>query len=165
MEITAKMQSELNRQINRELFSEYLYLSMSAYFESLNLKGFAHWMKIQAGEEHTHAMKIFDYVFERGGKVILDAIQKPQAKWKSPLDAFRAAYEHEKKVTAWIHEIYGKADIQKDQATKVFLNWFVTEQVEEEDNARSIVEKLRMIGDSKQGLFMLNKVLGERKGE
>ena len=163
MKITAKMQNELNKQINRELFSEYLYLSMSAYFESLNFKGFAHWMKMQAVEEHVHAMKIFDYLFERGGSVTLDSIKKPQGKWKSPLDAFKAAYGHEQEITMWIGRLKDAAANAKDHATDVFLDWFVKEQVEEEEQSREIVEKLKSIGDSKPALFMLDSILGKRK--
>jgi ferritin len=165
MEIKKTMESELNRQMNREFYSSFLYLSMAAYVESLNLRGMAKWLRLQAGEEMKHGMKFYDFIFERGGAAKIDSMPKMPTSWKSPLDAFRAAYEHEQKVTAWIHDIYGKAEAQKDHATKVFLNWFVDEQVEEEDQTREIVNNLKMIKDSKSALFMYDKALGERKGD
>lgn len=163
MEIGKKMQDALNRQINRELYSGYLYLSMAAYLDSMNLKGFSHWMRAQAGEEKEHAMRIYDHVYDRGGEVALEDIEAPPKKWKSPLDAFQQAYEHEKKVTKMIDDLSELAATEKERATEVFLHWFVNEQVEEEDSTNEIVQKLRMIGESKNALLMLDRHLGERK--
>ena len=163
MEISKKMQEALNKQINAELYSAYLYLSVVAYFESMSLSGFAHWMKEQAKEEIEHAMKIFNYVFERGGEVKLTEIDKPKANWDSPLAAFENAYKHEQHVTALIHKLLDKARAEKDHATDVFLHWFVEEQVEEEASAQEIVEKLKMIGSMKPALIVLDKKLGKRE--
>ena len=158
-----KMQDALNGQINAELYSSYLYLSMAAYFESINLRGFAGWMRVQAQEETAHAMKFYAFVVERGGRVALKAIAAPPGEWSSPLAAFQAAHEHEQKVTAMIHKLVDLAEGQKDHATRSFLQWFVDEQVEEEANADEIVQKLTMIKDAPQGLLMLDSVLGQRK--
>ena len=158
-----KMQDALNGQINAELYSSYLYLSMAAYFESVNLRGFAGWMRVQAQEETAHGMKFFDFVVERGGRVTLKAIDAPPDKWNSPVAAFQAAYEHEQKVTAMIAKLVDLAESEKDHATRSFLQWFVDEQVEEEANADEVVQKLKMIKDAPQGLLMLDGVLGQRK--
>jgi len=163
MKITQKMVKALNKQINAELYSSYIYLSMAAYFEANNWLGFAQWMKVQAREENIHAMKIYDYVFERGGRVILSEIKAPASNWKSPLDAFMVAYAHELKVTGMINDLLKVAKDEKDTATASMLQWFIDEQVEEEASALLIVDKLRMIKDAVQGLFMLDKELGERK--
>ncbi|MFH1448665.1 MAG: ferritin [Candidatus Micrarchaeota archaeon] len=163
VEIKKMVQDKLNEQINRELYSGYLYLSMAAYFESMNLKGFASWMKAQAEEEKGHAMRMYDYVYERGGKVSLLDIEAPPREWKSPADAFKHTYEHEKKVTQMINVLSELAVSEKDRATAVFLQWFITEQVEEEDTALNIVEKLKIIGSSNQGLTMLDRELSQRK--
>jgi ferritin len=161
--LSKKMEKALNGQINAELYSSYLYLSMSAYFLSQNLKGFAKWMSVQAREENTHAMKIYDYVVERGGKVVLQAIAQPKTDWESALAAFKDTYAHEQKVTSMIHELVNMAAGEKDHATAVFLQWFVTEQVEEEANALEAVQKLTMIGDSKGSLLMLDHQMGKRE--
>lgn len=152
----------LNKQINEELYSSYLYLSMSAYFSSINLNGFAKWMRIQSQEENNHAMKIYDYVLQRDGKVTLTKIKDPKAVWKSPLDAFQDTLKHEQHISNCINDIVNLAIKEKDHATNQFFQWFVTEQVEEEANARAIVDKLKMIGDTKSGLFMLDRELGQR---
>ncbi len=157
-----KMTELLNKQINEELFSSYLYLSMSAYFLTENLDGCAHWMKLQAQEELNHAMKFFKYIDERGETIALDKLAKPQAKWASPLAAFEEAYKHEQKITASIHAIMGAADELKDYGTHQFLQWFIAEQIEEEDAADEIVQKLKMIGDSKGALFQLDHQLAKR---
>jgi len=162
MKILKNMESELNKQINAELYSAYLYLAMSANFEAVNLRGFASWMKVQAQEEMTHAMKIYNYTFERVGRVVLESIDKPQAKWESPLDAFEAAYEHEQKVTAMIDKLLKLATEEKDNASISMLQWFVDEQVEEEASANDIVQKLKLIKGAPGGLFMLDKELGQR---
>jgi ferritin len=155
----------INDQINHELYSAYTYLSMSAYFESVNLQGCAHWMKLQGHEEVEHAMKFFDFVHDRGGRVVLDAIGKPTVEFKSPLDAFQQALGHERRVTALIHKIYDLAVKEKDYATQALLNWFVTEQVEEEKSASDVVEQLKLIGDNTAALLLLDQQLGERKAE
>ncbi len=159
------MEKALNEQINAELFSAYLYLSMSAYFESIDLAGFGNWMKLQAQEEAEHAMKIYDFVNQRGGRVILTAIEAPQSEWKSPLDAFEDVYSHEQKVTKMIHDLVDLALQEKDHASNNFLQWFVSEQVEEEDSAQTVLQKLKLIGDKGHGLFMIDRELGNRKAE
>jgi len=156
------MLDELNRQVNAELYSSYLYLSMAAYFESINLKGFANWMKIQAREEVTHAMKFFDYINERGGRVTLDTIKKPPAEWKSPLDVFENTYKHEVNVTKMINSLVDLAIREKDHATYNMLQWFVAEQVEEEASADAIRQQLKFIGKDGRGLLMLDRELSRR---
>ena len=143
--INKKMQDALNEQVNAELYSAYLYLAMEAYFQSVNLAGFANWMRVQTQEEVSHAMKIYDYVIERGGRATLEAIAKPTGEWKSPLAAFEAAYEHEQRVTSLINKLVELAAKDNDHAANIFLQWFVTEQVEEEKNASEIVAKLQMV--------------------
>lgn len=154
--------SEMNTQIKLELYSGYLYLSMAAYFEAHNLPGFAHWMRKQAGEEQEHALKFFDYINDRGEKVVLQAIEQPPSEFKSPLAIFEQSLEHEKSVTARIDLLYSIAVKDNDYASQSFLNWFVDEQVEEEKHASEIVEQLKMVGDSANGLFMIDAVLGKR---
>ena len=165
MILSKKIEEAINKQINAELYSAYLYLAMAAYFESLNLPGFAIWMKLQAKEEQEHAMKFYHYLVERGGRVLLDAIQKPQSEWKSPLDAFEAVLSHEQHVSSLIINLVDLAKAEKDYATEIMLQWFVSEQVEEEANATSIVERLKMIKDSTNGLLMVDKTLGKRGAE
>ncbi|MBN1818992.1 MAG: ferritin [Sedimentisphaerales bacterium] len=160
--IGKKMEKALNGQINAELYSAYLYLSMAAWFESKNLPGFANWMRIQFQEEQFHAMKFYDYILERGGTVTLSAIEAPQTTWKSPLDAFESTLEHEQKVTGLINDLVYLARDEKDNASEIFLQWFVTEQVEEEDNVNTILGQLEWIKDHPQALFGLNKELGQR---
>ncbi|MHC4911435.1 MAG: ferritin [Planctomycetota bacterium] len=160
--IGKKMEEALNGQINAELYSAYLYLSMEAYFGNENLAGFANWMRVQTQEELMHAMKIYDYVAERGGRIVLNAIEQPPAKWDSPLGVFEAVYEHEQKVTGLINELVNLAVEEKDHATNSFLQWFVTEQVEEEDNASTVLGQLKLIKDSPQALFMMDKEMGQR---
>ena len=160
--IGKKMQGALNEQINAELYSAYLYLSMVAYFESVNLPGFANWMRAQTQEEVMHAMKIYDYVNERGGRVILKSIGEPQTEWESLLDAFEAAYEHEKKVTGLINGLVNLAIEEKDHAANMFLQWFVNEQVEEESSADAIVQKLKLMANAPGGMYMLDNEMGQR---
>lgn len=160
--LSKKMEEALNEQINAELYSAYLYLSMSAYFKSINLHGSANWMKVQAQEEMVHAMKIYDYVIERGDRVVLKAIAKPTTEWKSPLAAFQAAYKHEQHVTGLINDLVNLAVKEKDHATSVFLQWFVNEQVEEEASANEVVQKLKQVEKVPAGLFMIDRELGQR---
>ncbi len=163
--IGKKIEKALNDQINAELYSAYLYLSMSAYFEAENLPGFANWMRVQWQEEVKHALKIYDYVNERTGRVVLKSITEPPAKWKSPMDVFEATYKHEQVVTGRINDLVNQAIAEKDHATNAFLQWFVTEQVEEEKSADEIVQKLRCISDAPGGLYMLDKELGQRQSK
>lgn len=163
MEIKDKLTKAINKQINAELYSSYLYLAMAAYFETKNWQGFANWMKIQSKEENTHAMKLYDYVLERGGEVVLDDIKAADTAWKTPLEVFETVYGHELKVTALINDLLKLASQEADAATESMLKWFIDEQVEEEANAKLIVEKLKRIKDSANGLFMLDHELGERK--
>jgi len=160
--LSEKMQHEINKQINAELFSSYLYLSMSAYFDSVGLKGFANWMKVQAQEELTHAGKFYDYLLEVGAKVKLTAIDAPETEWKKPLEAFENAYTHEIKVTSLINNLANIAVEEKDHRTNNFLQWFINEQVEEEANANDVVQKLKLVGDNSGGLFMIDRELATR---
>jgi ferritin len=157
------VEDAINEQIKNELYSAYLYLAMSAHFEVANLPGFAHWMRLQSQEEVEHAMKFFDYVNERGGRVVLQVIDQPPVEFKLPLDIFQQALEHEQKVTGMINNLYALAVKENDYPTQVMLQWFIEEQVEEEKSAGDVVEQLRMIGDHTQGLFMLDRQLGARE--
>ena len=156
------MQEALNKHANAEFYSSYLYLSMSAYFQSINLTGFAHWMRIQAREELAHALKFYDHVIERGGRASLQLVETPPAQWDSPLAAFEDAYRHEQKVTGLINQLVDEAVQTRDHATSNFLQWFVSEQVEEEASADAIVQKLKLVGDAPGGLLMIDHHLGER---
>ncbi len=157
-----KMEKALNEQINAEMYSSYLYLSMESYFQSIGLAGFASWMRMQAQEEMFHAMKIYDFVYERGGRVILAAIDQPPAEWKSALDVFENVLSHEQKVTGLINDLVNLALDERDHATNIFLQWFVTEQVEEEAGVGSVLDKLKLVGDDTSGLFVLEQELGKR---
>jgi len=157
-----KMQAAINKQINAELYSGYLYLSMASQFGSMSLPGFAHWMRAQAQEELFHAMKFFDYVCERGGVVTLQAIEGPPTEWESSLAMFEAAYEHEQKVTGMINDLVDLAIETKDHASNNFLQWYVAEQVEEEASADEVVQKLKLAGSEGGGLFMLDREMGQR---
>ena len=160
--IGKKMEDALNDQINAELYSAYLYLAMAAYFDSENLPGFASWMRVQTQEETVHAMKIFDFVSERGGRVALKAIDEPGKEWKSALAAFKAAYEHEQYITGRINDLMNLAIKEKDHATNAFLQWFVNEQVEEETSVDSVVQQLKMAEKAPGALFMMDRELGQR---
>ena len=160
--LSKKMEKAINQQINAEMYSSYLYLSMATYFESISLGGFSNWMRQQAQEELFHGMKMFDFVCERGGRVTLKAIDQPPAKWASPLDAMKNVLSHEQKVTGLINDLVNLAQDERDHATNIFLQWFVSEQVEEEDTAGSMVDKLKLIGKDANGLFMLDTELGQR---
>lgn len=160
--LSKEMQDALNEQINKELYSGYLYLSMSAYCESVNLPGFAHWMRAQALEEQEHAMKMFEFVVDRGGRVVLKAIDQPPAEFESPTAVFEQTLKHEEYVTSLIDDLYARAVQEKDYASQVFLQWYVTEQVEEEKGASEILERLRMVGDKAQGLALIDRELAAR---
>ena len=157
-----KIQAALSKQLNAELYSSYLYLSMSAYFQSISLPGFANWMRIQAQEELVHAMKFYDFINEHGGRVMLQQVDSPPTEWSSPLDVFENTYRHEQKVTGLINDLVNLAVAERDHATEIFLQWFVTEQVEEEASADQVVQKLKLMGDASSGLFMLDREMGQR---
>lgn len=160
--INEKMEKAFNDQINKELYSEYLYLSMKAYFERLNLKGFVNWFDVQVQEEHAHAMGMFDYLNQRGGKVELELIEKPETDWESPLACFEQVLTHEEFVTSRINALMDVAEETKDRAALSFLDWYLKEQVEEEDSVGSVLATLRLIGDDKKALLMLDKDLAAR---
>ncbi|MCS7053151.1 MAG: ferritin [Ignavibacterium sp.] len=150
-------------QVNAELNASYLYLSMAAYFENKNLRGLAKWMRKQSEEEREHAMKFYDYLVTVGKKVVLKAIPDPKTEWSSVMEVWQDTLNHEKKVTNMINNIMKQAIEDNDYASINFLNWFVDEQIEEVTTAEEIIAKFEMIGDSKQGLYLLDKELGERK--
>ncbi len=160
--LTTKMEQALIRQVNAEWYSAYLYLAMEAYFKSLNLSGFANWMRCQTQEEMFHGIKIYDHVFERGGRTKLSAIETPPEEWASPLAAFEAALEHEKKITAMINDLVDIAVSEKDHATNNFLQWYVAEQVEEEASVDEVIQNLKLTGEAPGGLFMIDKELAAR---
>jgi ferritin len=160
--ISEKMQTAINSQINAELYSAYLYISMSAQFQAMNLKGFANWMRVQALEEFTHADKFYGFLIDRGGRVELKAIDGPPVKWASALAILQETYKHEQKVTGLINKLVDLAIKEKDHATNTFLQWFVNEQVEEEANADGIAQELRLIGDNGHGILMLDRELAQR---
>lgn len=156
------MESSFNKQLNREMYSAYLYLSMSNYCNENGMKGFSRWFMVQYHEEMYHALKMYEFIQQRGGKVRLNTIAAPESMWKSSLDVFEKTLEHEEAVTQWINELMDVAIDEKDHASKIFIQWFISEQVEEEDNDRDIVSKLKLISNNPQGLFMLDKELGTR---
>ena len=159
------IQDSMNEQINKELFSSYLYLSMAAYFEGQNLPGFAHWMRVQEAEEREHAMKFYDFLLERGGKVILAAIEAPKNVWSSTMEAAEEVAAHEAKVTASINALYELALKEKDYPSQIMLQWFINEQVEEEKNAAEIVATLKMIEAHETAVLQLDHRLGKRGGD
>lgn len=158
-----QLEKLIQDQIKNEWYSAYLYLSMAAYFEAANFEGFAHWMYKQAGEEQVHGKKMFDFLVDRGVKVVLQAIPQPPSDFASPLDVVEKTYEHEQKVTALINGIADQADKVNDRPTKVFIQWFVAEQVEEEKNASRILDILRKIPPNSAGIFQLDHQLGKRE--
>ncbi|MDD4254311.1 MAG: ferritin [Methanofollis sp.] len=160
--ISHTMLEALNRQINRELYSAYLYLSMAAWFSAENLPGFANWMRVQVQEEQFHAMKFFDYCAARGGRLTMLQIEAPPNTWDSPLAVFEATYAHEQKVTKMIYDLVDIAAKEKDHATSNLLRWYVDEQVEEEENDTDILGKLKRVGTDTNALLMLDKELGMR---
>ena len=160
--LTEKMQTALNGQLNAELYSSYLYLSMNAYFKSVNLDGFANWMYYQAQEELEHSLKFYDFIIQRGGKVVLSQIEAPPTEWDSPMAVFEATLAHEQKVTGLINDLVEIAHEERDHATTIFLQWFVSEQVEEEESVGGVLEQLKLMGDAKGGLFMIDRELAKR---
>ena len=160
--IGQKIQDAFNDQLNAETFSAYLYWSMSAYFDDLNLGGFATWMRVQAQEEMVHAMRFYDFINDRGGRVVIAALEAPPGEWDSPLAAFEAAYKHERLISKRIGDLVDLATAEKDHAANAFLQWFVTEQVEEESSADQVVQKLKLVAEAPGGLFMLDRELGQR---
>lgn len=160
--LTEKMQKALNGQMNAELYSSYLYLSMNAYFKSVNLDGFATWMYYQAQEELQHAMKFYDFICQRGGRIQLAQIEAPPAEWNSPLKVFEDTLAHEQKVTGLINDLVEIATEERDHATQIFLQWFVSEQVEEEESVGGVLEQLKLMGEAKGGLFMMDREMAKR---
>ena len=156
------MEKALNEQVQAELYSAYLYMAMSAHFESVNLAGFANWFSIQAQEEYFHAKKFYDYIIERGGKITLLPIDGPPNEWKTPISAFEDGYKHEQLVTSRINALVDLSIELKDHATTAMLQWFVSEQVEEEANASGILEKIKLAGPEGSGLFMIDNELSQR---
>ena len=160
--LSPKMQESLNNQLNAELFSSYLYLSMAAHLEGASLPGMATWMRLQAQEELSHALKFYDFIGERNGRVLLTQIEAPKTEWSGALEVFEDAYQHEQKVTHLINELANLAREEKDHATETFLQWFITEQVEEEASVSTIVDRLTLIGGNGGALFMMDGQLGQR---
>lgn len=160
--LSEKMQTALNEQINAELWSAYLYLSMGMQFENSGMPGVANWFKIQFKEEQAHAEIFMNYINQRGGRVILKPIDEVPTQWQSPLDAFKSTLEHERKVTALINNLYSIAESEHDYATRDRLTWFVSEQVEEEETAQQLIDKFTMIGNDGMGLYMLDQELASR---
>lgn len=160
--ISERMQAALNEQVNKEFYSAYMYLAMSAYCESIGLPGFANWMRFQYEEENMHVTKMYDYILDQGGDVELLAVEKPPKEYGSPLEVFEKTLEHEKFVTSCIHKLMDLAIEERDYATQTFLQWYVTEQVEEESNVNDVLAPLRMVGDDKSGLMMIDQQLAGR---
>jgi len=160
--LSQKMVDALNEQVNKEMYSGYLYMAMSAYCDSQGLKGFAKWFMVQYHEEMFHAMKIYEYIQSQGGRVKLMQIDEPKFEWDSPTDVFEKTLEHEQYVTSRINALMDMAIAEKDHATQIFLQWYVTEQVEEEENDNEILDQLRLIKNSPHGLLMLDRELGSR---
>ena len=160
-----RIEDAVNTQINEELFSAYVYLAMSAHFEAVNFEGFASWMKIQAKEELAHAMRLFDHLNRRGGRVVLKAVGEPPLDFGAPLEVFEKALAHEQHITGCIHDLYRVAVEEGDLPAQLELQWFVDEQVEEEENTGRVVEQLKMAGDNKVALLMLDRELGQRPPE
>jgi ferritin len=163
MMLPKTIQDAINEQINQEMYSSYLYLAMSTHFTVENLPGFANWMQVQSTEEWSHAMKLYKYIFDRGGVVVLKGIAQPPAKFKSPIEVFKQVFEHEQKITKLITKLYELAVKEKDYPTQIMLQWFINEQVEEEKNDTEIITQLEMIGDSPAMLMMFDRRLAERK--
>jgi ferritin len=160
--LSEKMNDALNVQANRELYSSYLYLSMSYYFESINMKGFAHWMRLQAGEEMVHTMKMLDYVAGRGGRARMLAVEEPMFTWTSPLLAFQHVWDHERVVTGLIQTLVKVAEKELDEAAKEFLQWYIKEQVEEEESSDNVLNKVKAAGNDRAALEAADKLLGQR---
>ena len=163
--LSKKVEKALNKQVNAEFWSAYLYLSMASCLEDKGLSGMANWMRQQFAEEQEHAIKLFNYIIDKGGRVLLEPIAKVDTEWKDALDVFKSTLKHEEKVTAMINDLCALAIAEKDYATESFLHWFVDEQVEEEKNAREIIDVLTMIGKDGYGLYRYDKELAARKSE
>lgn len=161
--IKKSIEEALNKQVNREYYSAYLYLSMSSYLDSINLKGFAHWLRVQAREELAHGMRLYDHLIAMNGRALLQPIEAPPEEWKSTQEIFEQVYDHEQKVTAMISALMDLALEKKDYATAAALQWFVTEQVEEEANALAILEQIKTVGDVPGHLFYLDHHLAKRE--
>jgi ferritin len=162
MRLSKTVQDALNDQIKHEMYSSYLYLAMSAYSDSINLPGFAHWLRIQSQEENVHAMKIFDFIIDRGGRVELKAIDQPPVEFGSPLDIVEQTLEHERFISDHINQLYDLAIKENDHPTQVLLQWFITEQVEEEKSADQILQQLKLGGAQGTVLFMIDRELAQR---
>jgi ferritin len=160
--LSPKMEKALNEQITREMYSAFLYMSMAADSTVKGLKGFANWFMVQYHEEMLHAMKMYEYVLRQGNTVTLAAIDQPPSTFSSPMDMFTQTLAHEQKVTAWINELASLAVTEKDHATQTFMQWYVTEQVEEEENDNDVIAQLKLIGNDTSGLFMLDREMGTR---
>ena len=160
--IAEKIQKAINKQVNMELYSAYLYLSMAAHFQAANLTGFANWMKAQAKEELLHGMKLYDYVLDRDGRVTLEAIAAPPDAWGSPLAAAEDAYRHERENTTLINDLYVLANQEGDHVTAIYLHWFITEQVEEEASTKQAVDRLKLAGADSSALLVLDEQFGSR---
>ena len=161
--INEKVQNVLNAQINKEFYSAYLYLAMSAFFDEIGLYGFANWTKVQAKEEVDHGMILFDYIIERDGIVKLEQIDSPDRAFENPLQVFEKILEHEKFVTESINCVAQMSHEECDLATRHFINWYISEQVEEEANARDVIDRLKMFGDDRTSLYLLDKEMGQRQ--
>jgi ferritin len=162
MAISKKLEDAINDQINAEIYSAYLYLSMAAYFDSINLGGFSNWMKVQYEEEMFHAMKFYNFIDERGGRVLMKPIAGPETNWESPLAVYQHTYEHECEVSARINKLMDLAIEENDHMARELLHWFIAEQVEEESSADKIVNELKLVGDNGQGLLMIDRELAGR---
>jgi ferritin len=160
--LNEKVEAALNEQLNKEIFSAYLYFSMSAWFSSRSLKGFANWMHIQGLEELTHSQKFFDFIVERGGRVRLSDIEAPRVEWDNSMEIYTETLKHEEFVTESINKLVSVARESVDNATEIFLQWFVTEQIEEEGNVNEIIDRLKMAGDNPSALLMLDSEMGKR---
>ena len=165
MPFSQSMEQALNDQFSKEFYAFYLYLAMSAWFAERNFEGFAKWMRIQADEERAHAMRIYDFVLDRGGHIKLGPVQEPPTKWKTPFEVFDDAKKHEQLVSGSINELYTRALAEKDYPSQVMLQWFISEQVEEEKTSTAIVERIRLVGDEPSGLLILDNQMGQRTGE
>jgi ferritin len=160
--MSPKVEAAFNKQLNFELFSSYLYLSMSAYFEAESFKGMAAWMRTQAQEEVGHGMRFYKFIIDRNGRVTLTQIEAPKTQWSSPLEAFEDAYKHECKVTAAINDEMNLSLSEKDHAAHTFLEWLINEQVEEEATVLTIVDQLKLVGDNGMALYLIDQELGKR---
>lgn len=161
--INEKVEDVLNAQINKEFYSAYLYLAMSAYFDEIGLYGFANWTKVQAREEVDHGMILFDYIIDRNGTVNLQQIDMPEKSFENPLQVFNKIYEHERSVTESIECVASMSEEECDMATRNFINWYIAEQVEEESNVMDVISKLKMFADDKTALYLYDKELKERE--